>query len=1813
MRPLFRFLTLVASLSLSTVATAQTELPERRMIYEENVDFFGGDIRSIFDTTPELCERACREEASCSALTFNLRANACFLKTEVTRRDPYEGAYSARMLETPAIITDRAETRTAALDGMPDRIFEQAHRFALTIGRDYPDRGTDPADLRAVAQNALGGNAAVARGNALSAAALSDAAEDWYLAASASLALIDTGDYSARSIARRIAVNSALNAYLRAGDPVFAATTLTTLAAALEADGNGRESIPALRLAQTLSPRGETAAALDRAIRLFGFRIVDSRVESNAADPRICVSFSEPLREKGFDYAPYVRLPDGDFAVEASASDLCIVGAEHGSSVAFSLRQGLPALSGETLHASVEQSFYVRDREPSVRFLGRNYVLARSREASIPVVTVNTDTLVLELFQIEDRNLTTAFRDNLVNRPLQGWETGQLGRELGTSIWKGTGETANALNEDTITALPLGEAVAYAEPGVYAVTARVEGARSGAYATQWFIITDLGVATTSGDDGVHVFVRSLASAQPKVGVSVVLLAENNGILGEVETNAEGHAHFAAGLTRGTNGAQPALVSVSDGAEDYAYLSLSEAGFDLSDRGVEGRPSPGPIDLFLATDRGAYRPGETVNATILARDSRADAIDGLPLTARILRPDGVEHRRMVLDDAGGGGRTLSLSLPEAAQRGGWTIALHADPEKPALTSESFLVEDFVPERVDFTLDLQSERIRLSDRPLLSIAARYLYGAPGAELSIEGETQLRATQDLAAYRGYRFGPHDTASAPVYAGIEGQPVTDADGSAVLALPLGSPAEALGPFEMTATIRLADASRRVVERQITAPVAPDGPLIGVLPLFDGTVPEGGTARFSAIAVDPDAERIAMMADWVLERIETTYQWYEYDGNWRYDAVTRRSRIGNGTLDIAADGAATLEVPVDWGRYQLTLSSEERGYAVTSMTFDAGYYSVGGGTDTPDKLAVSLDKLRYGPGEAARLRYTAETDGQLLIAVASDRLIDMQVQQISAGSGEVALDVTDDWHPGAYVTATLIRPLDGASSPRAPVRALGLGWVGLEHGDAEITAQFTSAAEASPRQVMKAVLQTDAAEGTQVWATIAATDLGILNLTGHQPPDPVEHYLGQRQLGVTFRDLYGRLIDPALGTPGRLRSGGDETAGGLKSPPPTEALLAFFSGPIEVGADGVASADFALPDFNGTVRLDAIVWSADGVGAATQDVLVRDPVVVSAAMPRFLAPGDAATLAIDVANVTGPSGAVAVRVESKLLGLRAEQMLVLDEGARGRLSFPLNAARVGDAAITVTTTLADDTILTKNLTLGIRRNDPEVARQSRFNLAAGTGGITLDGQIFAGLAPGTGTAVLSAGPLARFDVPGLLTSLDRYPYGCTEQVTSRALPLLYFREVAAGLGLTERRSLEERIAQAVEDVLARQAGNGSFGMWSSGGDGNLWLDAYVSDFLTRARVEGFDVPDRAFDAALRNLRNRVNAAPDFENGGEDIAYALYVLAREGEAAIGDLRYYADARADAFATPLALAQIGAGLAAYGEPVRADGMFRRAVDMLGIADDSLWRSDFGSTRRDTAAVLTLATEAGSDAALNSDLGARVAARSTLNDELSTQESAWTLLAARALLADSGASNLTRDGAPVSGPMVDSLTDKDLALSPVTIGNVGTGDTEAVLTVFGVPTEPEPAGGNGYRISRAYYDLDGNSVDPGEVQQGSRLVAVLNIVPERDNEARLMIDDPLPAGFEIESPNLLRGGEVGALDWLQLQDVARHTAFGTDRFRAAVDWRGTEGFRLGYILRAVSPGTFHHPAASVEDMYRPAYRARTAAGEVRIVAE
>jgi uncharacterized protein YfaS (alpha-2-macroglobulin family) len=1810
----FRTITFVGAVGAAVLAfagsgIAQDLIPERRLVLTENTDLPGGDLQAIFDTTLEACQRACLTNPSCTAFTFNTLKGACFPKSDPGTATPFNGALSGFVLTAEAAAEARAKTRLAELSFVQSWEMPLVVQQAETLANAHV---TGPYSAEEHFQSAFDAEAMgdpIAASRFLGAGLnLTDAANDW-AEYSRLLHAAGQADENNRRSYHEQSYFAAVNAYLRADNPALQHTILVQMGQALETIDRGRDTVQALRLAQALQPRDDTAAALEAATGLYGFRILATDVQADSARPRICVGFSEDLVKTGVDYATFVQLPAAELTVSYDGwRQLCVEGVAHGSRQTVTFREGLPAADGQVLAKSVDITAYVRDRNPGVRFPGRGYVLPRSDTVAIPVETVNTDKLDLTLYRVTDRNLLRAVQNGYFSHPMRNDQEWEFSAEVGTEIWTGSASVPQEVNKDLTSRLPLSDALAGQPAGVYALRATVPGVDPYLVPAgwQWFVVSDLGLTSLSGVDGLHVFVRALGTAAAKEGVTIEMLSRANEVLGSAVTDAMGYARFDAGLARGTGSAAPALVVAKDGSGDLAFLSLTDPEFDLSDRGVEGREAAPPVDVFLTTDRGAYRAGETVFATALARDAQAGAVEGLPLTAILKRPDGVEYSRALVADAGAGGHVFQMPIAGSAPRGVWRLEVFADLDSAALTSKTFLVEDFLPERIDFTLALANLDIRLGDTPDLTVDAKYLFGAPGADLAVEGEVLLRAAPELAAFPGYLIGRHDQPFDAVMDSFS--PIrTDSDGKATIALPLPQVDDPARPLEMRATVRVAEGSGRPVERQLTQLLAPSSPMIGLKPMFDGVTPEGAEARFSLIGIGADLKPMAMTLRYTVNRVETQYQWYQQNGNWNWEPVTSRNRVAKGEVTLAA-GASEIAVPVEWGEYEILVEATGDVQAATSTTFYAGWYASADASATPDTLELSLDQPAYKPGDTATLRLVPRTAGTALITVLSNRLIAMQAVEVTEGENLIQLPVTDDWGAGVYVTASVLRPMDVAAG-RNPARALGLTHAAIDPGAGALTATIEAPAEAAPRGPLEVAVKVDGtAAGETAYVTLAAVDVGILNLTGFAAPDPQGHYFGQRKLGVGIRDVYGRLIDGLNGAEGQVRSGGDAGAQArLQSPPPTEELVAYFAGPLPVGADGYARTAFDLPSFNGTVKLMAVAWSKTGVGQANMDVLVRDPVVVTASVPRFLSPGDESRLLLEIVHATGPTGRMGLDVSSQGLTLgQVPSGFDLGDKAKAVFAVPLTAREIGLQTIDVNLTTPDGKQLKKTLTVPVQMNDPQVVRVSRLTLAKGQE-FTFDDNAFAGLVPGSGRATMAVGPLARINAPGILAALDRYPYGCTEQITSKALPMLYFDQVAVALDLPQADNIKARIEDSITEILMNQSSNGGFGLWGPA-DGDMWLDAFVTDFLSRAKARGFAVPDLALRRALDNLRNQVNYHPDFDQGGEALAYALMVLAREGAAAVGDLRYYADVKGDAFATPTAMAQLGAALAAYGDQPRADAMFRRAAAAMealqGPDVEQIFRADYGTNFRDAAAVLALAAEAGSAVVDQEALTMQL-----ITDRgLSTQEATWALLAANALIDRVGADGITIDGAPASGPLVKVLDATNTA--PVKVKNDSAADTTLTLTTYGVPSEPEPAGGTGYAITRSYYTLQGEPVTLEDTRVGDRFVTVLEVIPFGRGEARLMVSDPLPAGFEIDNPNLISAGSIEALEWLGLEFEVAHSEFRQDRLLTAIDRYSNQPFKLAYVVRAVSPGSFHHPAASVEDMYRPDMTGRSDTGRVTI---
>jgi uncharacterized protein YfaS (alpha-2-macroglobulin family) len=495
---------------------------------------------------------------------------------------------------------------------------------------------------------------------------------------------------------------------------------------------------------------------------------------------------------------------------------------------------------------------------------------------------------------------------------------------------------------------------------------------------------------------------------------------------------------------------------------------------------------------------------------------------------------------------------------------------------------------------------------------------------------------------------------------------------------------------------------------------------------------------------------------------------------------------------------------------------------------------------------------------------------------------------------------------------------------------------------------------------------------------------------------------------------------------------------------------------------------------------------------------------------------------------------------------------------------------------------------------------------------------LTLSGDLFSDLVPGTGSVSLSVGPSAALDVATLLKALDRYPHGCSEQITSRAMPLLYVNELSTEVHLSLDTAVDQRIRDAIERLLARQDSSGSFGLWTAGNSDDPWLDSYVTDFLTRARERGFAVPDTAFRLALDRLRNFVVNAPEparGNNGGRNLGYAFYVLARNGVAPVGDLRYIADAKLGEVVTPIAKAQIAAALGLMGDRVRAERVYAAALEALAPPKAPEYgRDDYGSSLRDAAAVVMLAAEGSApQPTLIAAVQKVEAVRETAPAYTSTQENAWMVLAARAIGKQAKLS-LDVGGEARQNPLYRTIRAGELQAGPFRVTNTGDQPLRAVVSVNGSPVTPEPAADRGFKIERSYYSLDGKPADPAKTRQNQRLAVVLKVTEAAPQYGHVMVADYLPAGFEIDNPRLVSSGDTGTLSWIADAAEPVHSEFRDDHFAAAFERNSKSPavFTVAYVVRAVSPGTYILPQAYVEDMYRPDRFGRTATGKAVVAA-
>src|SRR5271165_1922170 len=1627
------------------------------------------------------------------------------------------------------------------------------------------------------------------------------------------------------------AMASAYNAYLASTDPVERGVALFVIGREYDRHDKQKEALAAFDAGLNFTQLPAITERAEELRRLVAFRVTKVDVQAEAEWGRVCLRFNETIASKGdLSYGPFVRSePPLDGIVTARGDTMCLDGMKHGGIYNVEILAGLPAATGERLRETFATRVVIPDRKPQLRFSGAGYVLPKQGTAGLPLTTVNVDKVKLRLLRVNERNLVPSIDAERLTMSFSSYEVDEIINRTGSLVWEGEMAIAGERNRPVATAIPLKDMLREKGPGIYLAVAERTDLMQDQYAepaTNWVLVSDLGLTAYKGADGLAVDVRSLADGKPMSGVAVRLYARNNGELAAATSDGGGIARIAAGLLRGSGGDEPFVVTAHGADNDFNFLEIGRPAFDLSDRGVSGRPQPGPVDAFLYTDRGIYRPGETVELVALVRDDKADATSGLPVGLRLLRPDGVEvERRQPTGDRLGAYRE-SFALPRDARFGAWRVELRLDPKAPPIGAAEFRVEDFVPPQLKVALAAADGPIRPGEAFPVDVDARYYYGAPGAGLAIEAEAVLSIDENpFPTHPGFQFGLVGEEFTGDRRDVEAPP-TDENGKARLSVTLNELPDLTRPLAATIRVGVFEPSGRAVYETVSRSIRQRLVAIGLRSAAgDDAVPEGAEAKLEVIAVDPRGSSIAVDGlRFELLRESWEYRWYSVNGTWRHKSHIRSQPIDAGTLNVPADAPASLARQLPAGRYRWEVTDASSG-AQSSLRFHVGWWVEAEQPDVPDKLEAALDKPSYQPGDTAKLFIKAPFAGQAELAIASDRVLSLRPLNLPADGATVEIPVDASWANGVYALVSAYRPSGApgdAPGPqqRGPGRAVGVAWLGIDTSARTLALTLAAPDVVRPRSPVEIPVKVaELAAGEEAYVTLAAVDEAVLKLTDFDSPAPEKYYFGKRQLGVELRDLYGRLIDARANAVGVLRSGGDSFAkrsvAGL--PDKSSKVIALFSGLVRLDGEGAARVPFDIPDFQGQLRLMAVAFSADKVGSGVGSITVRDPVVTTVSLPRFLAPGDSGRVGVTINNLEGAAGDYHLTLTaggSATFSTPVNRSVQLAPGGTFSNSFPLSATTPGNASLELELSGPGDLKVVRDFTIGVRPAQAYQLRRFVGRLQPGES-VTLDDGAAGEFLPGTAEALLSVSPRPDWDVPGLLRALDRYAYGCLEQTTSRALPLLYVEDVARLWHTDPGASTAETLDRAIGHVVELQRSDGSFGVWNDSGDTVPWLDAYAADFLIRAKEHGKNVPDYAVKAAVSWLHDYVRQEHTELGDLPAMAYAHYVLARAKSDDLDGLRYFNDTQLARLPTQLAKAQVAAALAQYGDAARAAAAYDAALVAGPPRPAGIRYVDYGSELRDGAAVLAFAAANPGNRARLTAVIDRIAERFTRAARTSTQEKAWLLMAAEAAVRASGGDMTVAvgDAAPETRAEPVYLRQSLGSGGPdQRVTNRGNTPVWRSVSITGVPMADLPAESKGYTVTRNVYRPDGADADLRKARQTDLFVVVIKGTrSDAAQAAQTLVVDLLPAGFEIETATVSKGRTTTDYSWLPELTEATYTEERDDRFVAALDLKGgVKDFTLAYVERAVTAGEFAFPALVVEDMYEPETSGRTAMGKLTV---
>jgi len=1680
---------------------------------------------------------------------------------------------------------------------------------------------------------------------------------------------------------------------------------------------------------QTVLPRGCTAdlvapveveEPLTRGVARFNFatygdfRIMGANCGRNSTEcptGPLVVTFTNPVR--GAEVLRRVRLlPETKFTVRDTSAESAawVLEATLKPRMGYALvaDTAMRDVFGQSLVGNPAAGMRTSGYTPSINHAFGRLLVERVGAHTLAVQHVNVDTLIATIVAVPE-----SLEARVLNKFAWGEDT----------LWNALVRNANVvripvrnvLDRPTITGvrIPTLNAMKVGTPALFAVkiggrsagtTTRTDGAPA------LIQVTDLGVHARIGvNDGV-VWVTGVNDGKAKAGASVVLFSATGRRIATTRTNGEGIARFERLVDPTPNDTTDdeedwrtnfeGYVSVTLGT-DRAITAINRYDPDLSPYRFNVYSAYGdtrlPVAGAMFTERGIYRPGERVYAKAIVRDGKLGALrapaPGDSINWQFHDRDEGLLREVTTRLSSFGTADQSIMLPASAGVGYYRAEIRVKRQGKwrSIAGTNYRVAEYRPP--EFLVDVTAPTAnRLpGDRFVATAQARYLFGAPMGRAAVQWSAEqtpvysweLEIPNTDGAYIGESGNWWEEGSEDRTDVFQSKTDTlDARGERTFSVTL--PATPKGrAARVTIEATVTDINRQTVSSRTTTLVHPAEFYIAAKPTGEDYFWKANTPQSIAITtVRPDGQKVAgIRVDGTIARRE----WHrvrrerngysQLVGEWVTDTVARC------TVTTATAPSPCTFAAKEGGMYIVSLTAKDaRNHAVKTSFYRwaAGAGWVPWSDETQFKMDVIPDKERYAVGDTATVLFASPfTNAEAWITIEREGLIEQRRIRITSGSTTLKLPITEAFAPNVFVSILVAR---GRSAPPSTLDDPGRPTIRVGYTQLRVTPEVkrltvTVAAERSeyrPADSARVRIQVRDTQGRgqRSEVTLWAVDEGVLSLTGYKTPDPLDLIYQERGLGMRLASNM-TTVAPQIpeGEKGQRDPGGGGGAAGADVLRSRFQTTAFFLGTVVTDAQGNVVAGAKLPDNITTFRLMAVaVTAGDRYGKGQSSMLVTRPLLARQALPRFVRPGDQFTAGAVINRRDGASVNVKVKAAAAGATLRgdAEQTATLVAQRGSEVRFPFLATRTDSASFRFDVTDATNADAVR-VTIPVRPDHHPVTHTLAGVVYDST--TTVELPLPPGMDLDRSRLSLSLGTSPLATIRGIQRTLRIYPYECTEQVTSAAIPLIALYRAQMQRGAEKLKGDPRReIVRAVAIISARQRGDGGIGYWSSKDWSSPWLTAYAGIVLLDAREAAGDI--KIDTLVLRNLAGYLTtqlhndsnpeftpigywwkdrrdlrlreqvAAVDFLSryGRPDIAAENELLRSAAQLTVEDRSRLAEVLVRRRQTAAARRLLEPTWAT----IRVEG--RRAV----LPDTTSRAFYFESRVRPLARVLMATLAVDPTHALVGPMTETLAQQNRAAGEWqwNTQDFASTVNALAAvdrqqrkqgersvrvrvgerLIVQGGAAtqNALRDSSIALTGLVANGTGRQSLKLTVDAG-AGTGGVYYYLSVTEIPAAPPVTPEDrGVTVERWYERLEGGA-PLVSVAEGD-LVRVRLRITVPSTRFFLVLDDALPAGLEAVDLSLRTAAtmpgpganaeeaehdESEPTSWYGSWDSGWWSPFDHRELRDdRVVYSGTVvwkgAYTATYIARATTPGTFIRPPAHAEEMYNPAVNGRSDGG-------